>query len=489
MLHSGALRRRARRRLAAAAAGRAAGRGRRALGDLRAGPGPRPHRGRRGARGQLQERRDAALPRARRGRGSGAARGRAPRSGQRDAVARDAWRGRQSPRSRLLRLPERIGAGRCRRSSWWTCASRRRCAGPAASVPGRKRSTRPSWPRSRAGSRRCCCSTGAASRRSCSVPDCGEVWQCPACSISLTVHRVAAGTPLPLLRPRGAAAVRLRASAATPVQRTRGVGTQQLERLLAERFPEARLARMDLDTTSTKWSHQRILAAVEAGEVDMLLGTQMIAKGLDFPNVTLVGRGGRRHRRCTCPTSAPRSAPFSCWRRWRGGRGGGPRAGGCWCRPGIRSTTRSCSRRSTTRRGSSREERALRESPPYPPTTALVNLRGDRGLPKPRWGTRRGAGRLVRGAGRKVRTCRVTAARAGALSARADQGPVALARAAQGAIGGARPDRPLRGDAADAGGRRAGRHRSRSGVVALTTPAHPRTHRPGRARYPISAPK
>ena len=46
---------------------------------------------------------------------------------------------------------------------------------------------------------------------------------------------------------------------------------------------------MDLDTTSTKWAHQRILDAVERGEVDLLLGTQMIAKGLDFPNVTLVG--------------------------------------------------------------------------------------------------------------------------------------------------------------------------------------------------------
>src|SRR5947208_2783454 len=76
---------------------------------------------------------------------------------------------------------------------------------------------------------------------------------------------------------------------ANPVQQMRGFGTQQLERLLAERYPEARLARMDLDTTSTKWSHQRILASVEAGEVDLLFGTQMIAKGLDFPNVTLVG--------------------------------------------------------------------------------------------------------------------------------------------------------------------------------------------------------
>jgi primosomal protein N' (replication factor Y) len=58
---------------------------------------------------------------------------------------------------------------------------------------------------------------------------------------------------------------------------------------VAERFPDARIARMDLDTTGGKWSHHRILDRVERGEVDVLLGTQMIAKGIDFPNVTLVG--------------------------------------------------------------------------------------------------------------------------------------------------------------------------------------------------------
>lgn len=73
------------------------------------------------------------------------------------------------------------------------------------------------------------------------------------------------------------------------MQRMRGVGTQQLEQFLGERFPEARMVRMDLDTTTTKWSHHRILEQVSSGEVDLLLGTQMIAKGLDFPNVTLVG--------------------------------------------------------------------------------------------------------------------------------------------------------------------------------------------------------
>jgi primosomal protein N' (replication factor Y) len=69
----------------------------------------------------------------------------------------------------------------------------------------------------------------------------------------------------------------------------RGVGTEQVEREVAELFPRARIARMDVDTTSAKWSHHEILERVGRGEVDILLGTQMIAKGLDFPNVTLVG--------------------------------------------------------------------------------------------------------------------------------------------------------------------------------------------------------
>jgi len=69
----------------------------------------------------------------------------------------------------------------------------------------------------------------------------------------------------------------------------RGLGTQQVERLLADRFPSARIARMDVDTTSGKWAHAEILDRVASGEVDILFGTQMIAKGLDFANVTLVG--------------------------------------------------------------------------------------------------------------------------------------------------------------------------------------------------------
>ena len=117
---------------------------------------------------------------------------------------------------------------------------------------------------------------------------CGWVATCPNCSISLTYHRTTERLichycqheeALPRTCPRCAGSI----------LRQRGLGTQQVERLLGERYASARIARMDVDTTSGKWAHAEILDRVGAGEVDILLGTQMIAKGLDFPNVTLVG--------------------------------------------------------------------------------------------------------------------------------------------------------------------------------------------------------
>ncbi|MFM8602852.1 MAG: primosomal protein N', partial [Gemmatimonadota bacterium] len=116
----------------------------------------------------------------------------------------------------------------------------------------------------------------------------GHVAVCPHCSISLTYHR----TPERLVChycQHQEAAGRTCADCGGAMERQRGLGTQQVERLLAERFPTARVARMDADTTSGKWAHAEILERVGRGEVDVLLGTQMIAKGLDFANVTLVG--------------------------------------------------------------------------------------------------------------------------------------------------------------------------------------------------------
>jgi primosomal protein N' (replication factor Y) len=117
---------------------------------------------------------------------------------------------------------------------------------------------------------------------------CGDVAVCPNCSISLTYHR----TPERLVCHycQHSEALHLSCNRCGGQRlRQRGLGTQQVERLLVERYPSARIARMDVDTTSGKWAHTEILDRVGAGEVDILLGTQMIAKGLDFPNVTLVG--------------------------------------------------------------------------------------------------------------------------------------------------------------------------------------------------------
>ena len=71
--------------------------------------------------------------------------------------------------------------------------------------------------------------------------------------------------------------------------RLSGTGTQKVETQLQELLPQARVLRMDNDTTTRKGAHQRILQQFAQQQADILLGTQMIAKGLDFPNVTLVG--------------------------------------------------------------------------------------------------------------------------------------------------------------------------------------------------------
>ncbi|HEX9705070.1 MAG TPA: primosomal protein N' [Gemmatimonadales bacterium] len=119
-------------------------------------------------------------------------------------------------------------------------------------------------------------------------PACGDVPQCPHCAIALTVHRTPTTLRCHYCGHEAPVPVRCRVCG-SEVQRMRGLGTQQLEQFVGARFPAARIARMDLDTTTSKWAHHRILEQVAERRVDILLGTQMIAKGLDFPNVTVVG--------------------------------------------------------------------------------------------------------------------------------------------------------------------------------------------------------
>ena len=120
-----------------------------------------------------------------------------------------------------------------------------------------------------------------------SCRSCGQVIECPLCDVSLSLHRggrlichyCGYETTVPQTCP----------SCGSPFLRDFGIGTQQVESVVAREFPGARILRMDLDTTREKDGHEKILSAFANGEAEILIGTQMIVKGHDFPNVTLVG--------------------------------------------------------------------------------------------------------------------------------------------------------------------------------------------------------
>ena len=118
--------------------------------------------------------------------------------------------------------------------------------------------------------------------------DCGYVARCPNCAVSLAFHAAwnslrchhcDYGRPAPTVCP-SCKGTKIRGS---------GIGTERVEEEVQKYFPDVRVARMDRDTTSRKGAHAGILRRFREGEADILIGTQMVAKGLDFPNVTLVG--------------------------------------------------------------------------------------------------------------------------------------------------------------------------------------------------------
>jgi primosomal protein N' (replication factor Y) len=117
---------------------------------------------------------------------------------------------------------------------------------------------------------------------------CGHVETCPHCSVSMTYHRADETLKCHLCgHQRGAPAACPQCAA--PDIRWRGLGTQRVEEAVRRVLPRARLERMDTDTMSKKHRFRQILGDFRAGKIDILIGTQMIGKGLDFPNVTLVG--------------------------------------------------------------------------------------------------------------------------------------------------------------------------------------------------------
>ena len=119
-------------------------------------------------------------------------------------------------------------------------------------------------------------------------PACGEVVRCPDCDIALTHHKTGDQALCHLCDYRTAAPTHCPACDSSEI-RYWGLGTQKLEAEVRARFPNAPLLRMDTDTMRGRGAHEKALAEFRSGKARILLGTQMIAKGLDFPNVTLVG--------------------------------------------------------------------------------------------------------------------------------------------------------------------------------------------------------
>ncbi|WP_394137030.1 primosomal protein N' [Cytobacillus oceanisediminis] len=118
--------------------------------------------------------------------------------------------------------------------------------------------------------------------------DCGYVINCPHCDISLTYHRFNQQMKCHYCGYEASVPNTCPECESEHI-RYFGTGTQKVEEELAKVLPEAKVIRMDVDTTSRKGSHEKLLDQFQEGHADILLGTQMIAKGLDFPNITLVG--------------------------------------------------------------------------------------------------------------------------------------------------------------------------------------------------------
>ena len=287
----------------------------------------------------------------------------------------ESWHNSQTGKYRLLTLPERVGAGRMPSVDVVDLRAKsaqgaQAAGGFSAVIAERLEGALQERLMREEQSILLLNRRGYASFVQCG--DCGYVTSCPNCSITLTYHRTPERlvchyclyqTPLITRCERcGGATVR-----------QRGLGTQQVERLLGERWPAARIARMDVDTTSGKWAHADILDRVGRGEVDILLGTQMIAKGLDFPNVTLVGVVDADVG-INLPDFRASERSFQLLSQVAGRAGRGPKGGLVIIQ--TRVPTHHAVRCAITHDYGAfvAEELPARRSPPYPPHTRIANV-------------------------------------------------------------------------------------------------------------------
>jgi primosomal protein N' (replication factor Y) len=224
--------------------------------------------------------------------------------------------------------------------------------------------------------------------------ECGDVRACENCSIALTFHRLRHRLVCHHCRHEEDAPRRCLRCGSQDLS-FRGIGTEQVERVVVQTFPGARIARMDVDTTSGKWSHHEILGRVERGEVDILLGTQMIAKGLDFPRVTLVGVVNADVG-LHLPDFRASERTFQLLSQVAGRAGRGRLGGEVVIQTSLpeHHAVRAAARHDYD--AFARRELAQRVQPPYPPHVRLANVVVSAPLAEPAAGAAEAAARWVR---------------------------------------------------------------------------------------------
>ena len=207
----------------------------------------------------------------------------------------DAVDGELSERGRRASTRASRSSGACSIGRWPPCASSTCATEYADDGPGRRHQPRRWRRRSRSGCERREQVLVLLNRRGYATAvfcrQCGDTFECPNCSVSLTVHTRARNgwrarchyCNYSMMVPKTCR------KCAAPYLEHAGFGTEKVEQQLRELFPAARIGRVDRDTVRRKGALTQLLSRFAAGELDVLVGTQMIAKGHDFPRVTLVG--------------------------------------------------------------------------------------------------------------------------------------------------------------------------------------------------------
>ncbi len=201
---------------------------------------------------------------------------------------------------------------------------------------------------------------------------CGHIPQSPECSVSLTYHK---RKNILMCHYSGYSR---RADTNCEVCSSdklivKGMGTQKIEENLVELFPKARILRFDKDSTTKKGSHERILNIFGSGEADILIGTQLVAKGLDFPNVTVVGVIDADTEQAF-PSFQSNERTYQLLSQVSGRSGRGSKPGKVFIQTRQPENSAIQFAKSHDHEGFSKEEMGFRKPLNYPPYSRLINF-------------------------------------------------------------------------------------------------------------------